>query len=170
MMLISPPPSSCPPFPPYVSLLVIHEKPINYAFSLTGRKRGVSKASSPEPGADNETGADTGPDEARNVEEGVSPRPGSTHLNQGVDSWMGSSRYALLNYVLPRGMQGEEGAGEESSDEMHPGRTYTTCRPLSHPVSASLPAAEAASVPSLPGGSHLLLANENMYIFFRYHR
>lgn len=51
---------------------------------------------------------------------------------------------------------------------MHPGRTYATCRPLSHPASAS--SAEAASVPSLPGSSHLLLANENMYIFFRYHR
>ena len=60
---------------------------------------------------------------------------------------------------------------EESSDELHPDRTYLASKPLSPAATA----AAAASLPVLspagqPGSSHLLLANENMYIFFRFHR
>ena len=65
--------------------------------------------------------------------------------------------------------QGENGAGEESSDEMHPGRTYLASKPLS-PITGT--SSDAVSPPSGQSESaqHLMLANENIYIFFRYHR
>jgi hypothetical protein len=55
----------------------------------------------------------------------------------------------------------KEGEGEDGGAAQHPGRVFTGCRPL-------LPLGSVGA--QAGGGSRLLLANEMMFIFLRYHR
>jgi hypothetical protein len=75
-------------------------------------------------------------------------------------------RYEETSIIFSQGSTAED--GDESSDEQT-ARNYSSCKPL-----ALYSAVKVESSAEVDGGAkskeHILLANENMYIFFRYHR